>query len=1110
MKGELIYELFTGVGFCNQLFSLETAIYLANISDRKLILLIRNPLCHCGSSSWDFGNIMELFSKDYMQFLVHGIEIHHKVISSNINFIISNNDNIQKNMFPQKFSQLGLIDHTIFSNSNKNLADTHIQQFLHGRTPFIFNINDWKSKYIYINETNASRCFYNFMTTEKNYSLMSDICYSLTKLHDNFYEVCKILTLPKSYACFHFRFGDARYDKKHIDNLARDKYTNVKSLLKQYAHDKEIVIMCDRNDSNILSSLKADNYKFTLTEDIIKPLSPNNFKKYFPNIKDFRVVEFLIQKHICEQSDIFMGYHFSTVSNHIQYMNYINNKPCNLYVEKQTIFGENAHDWISNGIYGGAIGFKQFFRDNIKLKMNTQSTKLITLTNNGYLEMTENLLISMKKIGIEQMLKIYCIGSESYTYLKKKFPMNEIELVDTNNEKLTSWVEYRSLQHPDVEGKQLWASITSYKMYAINQELIKGNDVIFTDGDIVFERNPIPYIFDNIDDKLELLIQNDEQTLKTANMCTGFFWMRSNKNTIEITNFKTIVDNIQHFSNDQQYMRRFSNKINHKYLDLDLFPNGKYYRDNIPKAIIIHFNYDVSNQKIRRMKQFKKWYIEKVVACEDPIVDDNQICKYLRQNNVRLQQGYITQNKNHETELLTYLKKLCTFSKIRNVLEIGFLAGHSAEMFMKINSELKVTSIDVSLFQSVGVGKTYINAHYPNRHSLVKGDSVEVLDKLQNNNTRYDIILIDGSFDETIVRKDLLNCISMSTDETIIIMNNVTQNSVFSKSWTKGPTKIWNEFKKSMISEIIAKDIDVGRGFAIGKIEPKYISNIQKSNVQKQQNKGIIIRSTRNCGFFSCLLGIIYNAYKHTTDNIVPYIEWSNPKYMGNVNDNIFDYFFDQDTKPLDVSSVIIENGMRERDILEMAKKNKVTFREQMNHMFNTVCKLNSTTHDKIQSYVKNHNIHLKDGFHIRQTDRYNGGKGLIYAGPTVDTIIKYANVNNLDNFYVATDCNDTFTNMLSNFECISFATIRSSKNIGIHHSNIIKPENIKIATEAIIESYILAHCKSLYRVTSNFTIFSLIVNPIIPFHDLSSIFKEEIMSEYNLKEIHCEEFLQK
>jgi len=49
MEKYLVYELFSGVGFYNQLFSLETAIYLANISNRKLILFIKNPLCHCGS-----------------------------------------------------------------------------------------------------------------------------------------------------------------------------------------------------------------------------------------------------------------------------------------------------------------------------------------------------------------------------------------------------------------------------------------------------------------------------------------------------------------------------------------------------------------------------------------------------------------------------------------------------------------------------------------------------------------------------------------------------------------------------------------------------------------------------------------------------------------------------------------------------------------------------------------------------------------------------------------------------------------------------------------------------------------------------------------------------
>ena len=60
----LVYKLFSGVGFCNQLFSLETAIYMANISKRKLILLIPHPLCHCGHTSWDYGYFLKMCKRD--------------------------------------------------------------------------------------------------------------------------------------------------------------------------------------------------------------------------------------------------------------------------------------------------------------------------------------------------------------------------------------------------------------------------------------------------------------------------------------------------------------------------------------------------------------------------------------------------------------------------------------------------------------------------------------------------------------------------------------------------------------------------------------------------------------------------------------------------------------------------------------------------------------------------------------------------------------------------------------------------------------------------------------------------------------------------------------
>ena len=70
---------------------------------------------------------------------------------------------------------------------------------------------------------------------------------------------------------------------------------------------------------------------------------------------------------------------------------------------------------------------------------------------------------------------------------------------------------------------------------------LKPENVIFTDGDIVFERNPIPYMLNCIQSNTELLIQNDTQTMTDPKMCTGFFWIKCNEMTKQITNFETIA-----------------------------------------------------------------------------------------------------------------------------------------------------------------------------------------------------------------------------------------------------------------------------------------------------------------------------------------------------------------------------------------------------------------------------------------------------------------------------------------------------------------------------------------------------------------------------------------
>lgn len=831
----LIFQLFSGVGFCNQLFSLETAIYLANISNRKLILLIKYPLCHCGRSSWDYGTFMEFFSNSYKKYLPNGIEICYGNDHQQCVDVINDTTKTDRLVFGTNFSQIGFIDKGIFLLHNSDLNNIHFKQFLNFRKPVILDISSWLHEYVYITESNASRCFSNFLTSAINYQLMSNICESLTHLNEAFYDIYKDLNLPSKYISIHFRFGDVRWSKSEVDSMCIQNNTHLLNTIESYKeYNNNIVIMSDRHDTLYLENItKVYTDNITYTDTIVQDIE---LTKYFPNISKKVVVSFLIQKYICERANVFIGYEGSTVSHHIQYLNHIHNKPHIHYTSKDIKNVVNEYSWFTNGMVGANIGWKLFFPDNIYIN----KLKIITLTNDGYKELTENLLISMKKLGIESLLKIYCIGHESYNYFKNKYYFNEVEQVDTNETYLNNWIPYKALQNTDAEGKLQWATITSYKIYAINKELVVGNDIIFIDGDIVFEKDPFQYMLDCLEPNTELLIQNDEQTVVKPAMCTGFFWMKSNENTIRITDFDTITKNIDSFQNDQQYIRRFSKQINHKYLDVGLFPNGKYYRDNHTniEPYIIHFNYDVSEFKIKRMKQFNKWYLDdeheyvyqppRLISSINNVVkksnihanftykpnDSNSICNYLEKHNIQIKQGYITQVDEHANQLLTHLKSICDVNSIKNVMEIGFLAGHSAELFLKLNDQIHVTSIDEHALKSVFVGKEYIDMVYPNRHTLLKGNSTDILNStLIDTNRTFDIILIDGSYKYDITKQDILLARKYSSLDTVVIINNVLENTNFIKYWNTDPTLVAKEMiDNKTIIKIKQIDIDVGRG----------------------------------------------------------------------------------------------------------------------------------------------------------------------------------------------------------------------------------------------------------------------------------------------------------
>ncbi len=454
----LVYELFSGVGFCNQLFSLETAIYLANISNRKLILFIRNPLCHCGRSSWNYGTIMDFFNDDYKTYLPHGIEVCYRIIPDHYTQLLNDNEKTNNLVFGNKFSQIGFVDKDIYYLHNSDVTNNGptINTFLHGRNLVVFDISTWTHEYIYINESNASRCFYNFLTSTSNYQLMSNICESLTHLHETFYCIFNQLTFPDNYIGIHFRFGDARLSTSVVNSRCNDNIQHVLEIIEKYKEfNKEIVIMSDRKDTLYLANINNSiDSNITYTEDIIERIDLN---KYFPNITDHSVVQFLLQKYICEKANVFIGYEGSTVSNYIQYVNYIKNKPYQYYTNKNIRHNPNECSWFLNGVHGGGIGWKLFFPDNIFLNkdkyyikhlyrklIDKQNKKIISFSLYGIGKQRDekrNFLKGMyvnyelaKQIYPDWICRVYIPYNESYKYIEPLLELKDLEviLVDTN------------------------------------------------------------------------------------------------------------------------------------------------------------------------------------------------------------------------------------------------------------------------------------------------------------------------------------------------------------------------------------------------------------------------------------------------------------------------------------------------------------------------------------------------------------------------------------------------------------------------------------------------------------------------------------------------------
>ena len=189
------------------------------------------------------------------------------------------------------------------------------------------------------------------------------------------------------------------------------------------------------------------------------------------------------------------------------------------------------------------------------------------------------------------------------------------------------------------------------------------------------------------------------------------------------------------------------------------------------------------------------------------------LCNYFIKNNIKVTEGHVFDDQKME------IVKILNDVSPKTIMEIGFNAGHSAELFLE-NSNAYVHSFDLGehFHQYLKYGKQYINKNYPDRHTLILGDStIRVPIFAQNNDIKFDLIFIDGGHSYEVAYADLMNCRKLANKNTIIIMDDIIKKTEFQAGYTIGPSNAWNNLiQNDLLVETNHTDYSCGRGQSVG------------------------------------------------------------------------------------------------------------------------------------------------------------------------------------------------------------------------------------------------------------------------------------------------------
>jgi predicted O-methyltransferase YrrM len=119
---------------------------------------------------------------------------------------------------------------------------------------------------------------------------------------------------------------------------------------------------------------------------------------------------------------------------------------------------------------------------------------------------------------------------------------------------------------------------------------------------------------------------------------------------------------------------------------------------------------------------------------------------------------------------LFYLAKECK----KDILEIGFNAGNSCLIFLLANPNVKIHAVDICIHAYVQPCVDFLNRMFNNRVILHKGNSLEVVPKLDRFlGDTIDLYHIDGWHALEGIQADMKNCYDLAKNGSFLVVDDV-------------------------------------------------------------------------------------------------------------------------------------------------------------------------------------------------------------------------------------------------------------------------------------------------------------------------------------------------